>query len=111
MGVRLYPATKDRKKLERLANVPFGTFDRLDTLVKEHGSEDAFYSVIFNDAQFTCNKLHNFLIFGWGKFKPTSRVNDCCGSTKVMDAIREVLRINEIWITLADLNEEGINWS
>jgi hypothetical protein len=111
MGVRLYPATKKRRSLELLCNVPFGTYDKLDALVAEYGAEEAFYNAIYEDNRFNCNKLHTFLVFGWGKFIPTEAVKGDCGSTKVMDEIRDVMRINEIWVTLANLDGEGITWS
>ena len=79
MGVRLYPNTTDTVKLERLAQVPPGTKASLDRLEKkrqkavvetnfEEGSR-AFYATLQDGEHEDENTLHNFLIFGWGKFR------------------------------------------
>jgi hypothetical protein len=79
MGVRLYPNTTDTVKLERLAQVPPGTKASLDRLEKkrqkavvetnfEEGSR-AFYDTLQDGEHEHENTLHNFLIFGWGKFR------------------------------------------
>ena len=95
MGILLYPQTSDASVLERLINVPEGTYARLQQLqtafddvfgLKKPGGPDYVSNPDSNEvdveyllhqvinADLNLVKMKDFLIYGWGKF--TLREND-----------------------------------
>ena len=99
MGTRLYPQTSDTSVIERLINVPKGTYARLEQLRiafdaafkptesceisytqnPDHKGEDVgylFHQLI--NADLNLSKLSSFLTFGWGKFEQREG-DDCIG--------------------------------
>ncbi|MBN1666413.1 MAG: hypothetical protein JW862_04975 [Anaerolineales bacterium] len=79
MAVRLYPHNQSLELLERLANVPPGTYQRLMAVRQRYsqrndpgleGYEDSrqYYAEIFADPDI--NTLDSQLVFGWGRLTP-----------------------------------------
>jgi hypothetical protein len=129
MGIRLYPNTKDRTKLEVLAGVPAGTYDRLEAIETKHREEAitkrasgtwSEYSDGYRQWQEINNDPHlgdlcGFLLYGWGKFNdPDGLTNDdnhdrsCSGSLSGEPAAR-LLEQNGVDPKLATLGD-GIHW-
>ena len=82
MAVRLYPHNQSPELLERLANVPPGTFQRLMDIRERYPQRNApglegyeaagqYYAEIFADPQ--VNALDNQLVFGWGRLTPQAQ--------------------------------------
>ena len=76
MAVRLYPHNQSPALLERLANVPPGTYQRMMDIRERYYQRNApglegyeaagqYYAEIFADPQ--VNALDNQLVFGWGR--------------------------------------------
>ena len=103
MGIRLYPENREPSVLEKLIDVPEGTYDRLKqfetafnrtfdldeyyqqtTYVKDSDSEDLdveymLWKLINSDQNLA--KLKSFLGSGWGKFQ-LRQEDDCVGEIK-----------------------------
>lgn len=123
MGIRLYPLTKDRAKLERLARVPVGTYDRLDALKAKHDLEakdigyiecalrsDALYEELYDGHHDDERKLNSFLVSGWGKFSDPDKIAPgYSGSLEDMAEVSWLLRWNGIPAWVDDLCE-GVYW-
>ena len=82
MGVRLYPNESTPADLERLAEVPIGTFQRLQVYEGQRPKVDGiemaeWYDGLFNDLHLSA--LNSFITFGWGR--PTDDVVDYIRST------------------------------
>jgi hypothetical protein len=72
MGVRLYPKDVSPEQMERLADVPAGTWARLEAYEAKQPNEagpklDAWYDGLYHDADMV--NLHQFKTFGWGRVK------------------------------------------
>jgi len=123
MGVRLYPNTRDRRKLERLAGVPHGTYDRLDAVETAQAADKATRQAAgtWNDYddgyRHWCqvnddpdlNALAGLLLSGWGKFRdPEGLAPDCAGSIGDPTTAQRLLDTNGI---VADATLcEGVHW-
>jgi len=123
MGIRLYPVTRDRSKLEVLAGVPAGTYDRLDALKDRHTAEESVkraqgtwsdyddgyrhYCETREDADL--GTLDAFLTFGWGKFRDCGLATGCSGRLDDLIHCLVVLRHNGIHVDVA--LTEGLCWS
>ena len=103
MGTRLYPQNREPSVLEKLVDVPEGTYDRLKqfetafnrtfdldeysqqtTYVKDPDSKDIDVEYMLwqlIDSDQNLEKLHSFLISGWGKFMQRQE-DDCIGEIK-----------------------------
>ena len=84
MGIRLYPSTTNPKSLEKLAGVPELTTESLNkltalckltaedlvgvTFAEYNDRSEQFYEKLFSEGEENEQKLHHFLINGWGKF-------------------------------------------
>ena len=78
MGVYLHPTLKDPDHpeiLENLACVPPGTsaaLAHLEASYPQRGESDSTDENAFYESLFACphlDRLHNFMLFGWGKTK------------------------------------------
>lgn len=115
MGVRLYPNTLDRKKLELLIGVPEGTYDRLEATLQRHqavkdANQDVKYEQwkeIYEDKYL--GALDHFLTFGWGKFKSVNGIGeDYSGKENNLQKANELLLANGIKVDV-ELTE-GVHW-
>ena len=92
MAVRLYPHNQSPELLERLADVPPGTYQRLMSIREAHPQRNApglegyetssqYYAKIFADPD--VNALDNQLVYGWGRLTPhalqvAKRIGSAC---------------------------------
>lgn len=118
MGVRLYPNTKNVASLEVLAGVPAGTAARLEEMEARHKKElaanpDNHYDLGYKHYCERHNDPHigtysDFLIFGWGKFRPIPETPGYAGSLSNVTAIEELFYINGI--EADPMLCEGVHW-
>lgn len=73
---RLYPVTTRPEVLERLAGVPAGTSAAADQLAQELARLDGLdydaWDAAISRAGEAANALHDFRLFGWGRFQGAS---------------------------------------
>ena len=121
MGVRLYPNTQDKAKLEILAGVPAGTYARMEEMEAHHQSLKTGIPMLDRyDLDYECWKeksddgpigdLDHFITFGWGKFNSAGVAEDYSGSLDVGEPgkIAHLFIVNRI---AADpIFCEGVHW-
>ena len=113
MAIRLYPDTTNVASIEVLAGVPAGTTARLEALERKYPEggmtdPDALFEALFAKGSEDLNKLHNFHLYGWGKFDSAGVANDCCGELKDLAQIKHLFAVNGISADPALC--EGVNW-
>jgi hypothetical protein len=117
MGVYLYPLTKDRKQLEKLARVSEGTYDQLDKMqndkvpqefLDEADGDEDFGRFLWMEKAIEVAKLHGFLLNGYGKFMYP--IDDCVG-IETNRAIAEVMYSTATNRNHFDLDPTGVSWS
>jgi hypothetical protein len=123
MGVRLYPATKDEAKLEKLAGVPAGTAAKLRDLEAKYPitKEMDFFQVqavyngkygeLYAPGNGDLNHYHSFLLFGFGRFaggKDCDGGSEVGGSTTDTAKVEALLRLHGVQVTMAEV--EGLYW-
>lgn len=118
MGVRLYAEVSCPEAIEILANVPEGTYARLNTIKKAYDNmSDEYFGAIYNDKNLL--DLHNFLMFGWGRVQ--APLDDWGLDINIgflsidenFDLIDDILEKQGILFTaniLKDLGVDGIYW-
>ena len=109
MATRLYPLTKNEASLEKMANVPEGTMNRLNVLLDSRASydvSDAFYEAIAADAD--AQQLYHFILFGWGRVRYP--ITDYAGTTTDPKLVKAML---DAQVEATDTNLalcEGVCW-
>lgn len=111
MGTRLYPVTTDPRVLERLAGVPAGTYNDLESLKKRMADKPyrEFADKVWHDRDLRL--LDMFLSFGWGRVD--SRIcPDCCGDTKWPRRMAEILEWHNVDLNGVSIDElDGLEWN
>ncbi len=109
MGIRLYPQTTDHAKLEKLAHVPEGTWQKYAELEKAFPDADAFYDEIFKPENAEIRQLQSFDLNGYGRIHIPFELSDNSGKTKTLFEAQLLAIIHEIDPEIAIL-AEGFKW-
>ena len=122
MGVRLYPNTQDKAKLEVLAGVPAGTYARMEEMDARHEKFKAGiplrdrYDLDYEcwkekDADGPIGDLDAFITFGWGKFRPVLGLGeDYSGSIPASQSVKADLLLAANGISANGAFCEGVHW-
>lgn len=89
MATRLYPLTKNKASIEKMAGVPEGTHAKLDEIESRYSEMrgDEFHHTIHADSN--VGALYNFILFGWGRVQWP--INECYGSTTEPELVANML--------------------
>jgi len=89
MATRLYPLTKNKASIEKMAGVPEGTHAKLEEIESRYSEMrgDEFHHAIHADSN--VGALYNFILFGWGRVQWP--INECYGSTTKHDLVAAML--------------------
>jgi hypothetical protein len=129
MATRLYPNTKSKTKVELLAGVRPGTYDRLKALVTffnenypenyepldlTNQSEERSYILhSMKQCDFEISKLDDFLLYGWGRVDFGGLIlpedQQACGGTTSLEDCRYIFKAMYLDENLL-LYTEGLHW-
>lgn len=113
MGIRLYPLTKDPRNLEKLAHVPFGTYERWERLNAAldqdsgQGPEgEKALEAFFSDVE--VHKLDRIVLSGFGRMKVDRGIS---GEERDPAKVRELLKLQGWQGTEQEVElMEGVFW-
>lgn len=109
MGTRLYPITKNPRKIEKLAGVPAGTWEAYRELEKRFPNEDEFYAALYEPRNENVLRLQSFDLNGWGKIVAYDRMG-YSGKTKSFQEAREIAILHGLTTKEVRLSN-GFHWS
>ena len=96
MGVRLYPVTKDKAVLEKLAGVPAGTVRRYESLGEMYSDRDWEVFQYIVNADESLARWANFIGNGWGKANQVSNKWLTPGGGDLNTPITDPVKVEEI---------------
>ena len=114
MATRLYPATQDPVKLEKLCGVPAGTAVKLKLIEDAHkDSHEELYNTLDLSENSDARTLFDFNLFGWGRM---ALDRGCTGHTEdTMEMVRILTAQSERLYGLSVLRviffSGGLHWS
>jgi hypothetical protein len=116
MGIRLYPKTNDKAKLERIAmlisgiEIAPGTTEKLKELEKQYPQFEELLTHLELRENEACNMLQAFLLNGFGRMRTPYSVTGDCGQTTTQLETFLMGDYHGLTTEVIELTE-GFNWS
>ena len=132
-GTRLYPVTTNPAILERLADVPAGTYAKRQVIKDEEKQRKAELTRLYEQGEIKepqiywkfddlarefydkmqedddVSALDHFILFGWGKIRFEG---DYCGEATDPDRVDQILFWQGVSLNGVEISElEGVYWS
>ena len=104
---RLYPILPKTSNMEKLVNVPAGTWAKvieIQTKYDTHNQDDLLFEKLEDS---NVMRLYEFSLFGWGRMKLAKSV---LGYTTDRNEMTEILTAQGLPLSLLD-EIRGLNWS
>jgi len=115
MGVRLYPRTQNTAILERLADVPAGTYNNLAAFESDYPCDNTYERYQALQTEPNRGILQNFILFGWGKLSwGDIEVDDYdVGRSEDLDFVKAILAENGIVLPdgISFESLDGVAWN